>query len=84
MVLRIDGHTVIEAAAFYRIPANDAICRGVNLRHFVSGTQRYINPLRNGNVDHADCLTQCIGDVRLSKMALRRQFRSVLILWANA
>jgi hypothetical protein len=38
MVLRIDGHTVIEAAAFYRIPANDASCRRVNLRYFVSGT----------------------------------------------
>jgi hypothetical protein len=50
MVLRINGHTVIEAAAFYRIPANDAICRRVNLHHFVSGTQRYINPLRNGIV----------------------------------
>src|SRR5258708_6822309 len=88
MVLRIDGHAVIEPTALYRIPANDAICQRVNLRHFVCGTQRYINPLRNGivsgragftvesqnfynlvlvNVDYADCLTQRIGDVRLSK-----------------
>lgn len=38
MVLCIHRHPVIEAAAFYRIPADDAIGRWVDLRDFVGGS----------------------------------------------